>query len=167
MNFRLTLQQNCFNNIKNYTTGKVVNEVKYIGEVCSSINTYALPSTMARPFGCFADYYCSGYAIHDYWCDTLSTWDVEDRGSYFSKELYTFDFKIRTLATAYQHKFNNLFLYRPNSDIRDLVNNIDMNQVKITARHEFPSMVVNDLKKDDKPRLRIHGTEGFREEKLE
>ena len=121
---------------------------------------------MARPFGFYADYYGSAYAINDYWSSTINVWDVEDRHSYFAKELYTFDFKVRTLSSAYQHKYNNLYLYKPNRDIRDLINNIDMSRVKIKVRHEFPSQIVIDLKRDDAPRLRIHGTEGFREELL-
>ena len=41
-----------------------------------------------------------------------------------------------------------------------------MSQVKIKVRHDFPSQVVVDMKKDDVPRIRIHGVEGFREELL-
>ena len=160
------LQNNCFNNIKDYLGGKIVDENKYVGEIHSGINTYALPSSVARPFGFYADYYGSSHAINDYWCNTINVWDVEDRASYFSKELYTFDFKVRTLCTAYQHKFNNLFLFKDNRDIRDLVHNINLNGVTIKRRHEFPSDIVYDLKKDDAPRLRIHGVEGFREEQL-
>ena len=160
------MQKNCLNNIKNYTTGGVVNENKYVGEIHSSINTYALPSSMARPFGCYADYYGSAYGINDYFTNSINVWDMEDRHSFFAKELYTFDFKVRTLVTAYQHKYNNLYLYRPNKDIRDLIRNIDMSQVKIKVRHDFPSQVVVDMKKDDVPRIRIHGVEGFREELL-
>ena len=143
-----------------------MDEIKYLNDINSCISTYSLPSSEAKPFRCLYDYNVSSYAVNDYWCSTINQWDVEDNSNYFAKELFTFDFKVKTLCSAYQHKYNDLFLFKHNSDIRNLVPGIDMSKVDIKSRHDFPSDVVVNLKRDDTPRLRIHGQEGFREELL-
>ena len=160
------MQNDCLKTLKNYTEGSSYFPTKYRDGIHSAINTYALPSSQARPFGFFSDYYSSAYAYNDYWCASISSWDVEDKDSYFAKELFCFDFRIRCLVTAFQHKFNGLYLFDSNRNIEDLVHNVDESKIKMKARHNMPSDVVMDLKGNDTPRLRVHGIEGFREERL-
>ena len=143
-----------------------MDENKYIGEISSNISVYSLPSAEARPYGFFYDHSASSFGFNDYWTSTIGAWDVEDKDSYYSKELFIFDFKIRTLVTAFQHKHSNLFLYESNRDLRDLVRDIDASKVQTLKRHEFPSELVNDLKGTDTPKIRINGIGGFREENI-
>ena len=105
--------------------------------------------------------------LNDNWCASINVWDAEDRNSYFMKELYTFDFRIRTLITAFQNKYKNLFKIDWNSDLKELVPELDNDGISMTFRHDFPSEILNDFKANDMPRLRVRGEEGFWEENIE
>ena len=160
------MQNDCLDSIKNYLEGSNVSSVKYIGEIHSGISTYSLPSSQARPFGLFYDQFASSHAYNDYLCNTISSWDIEDRESFFQKELFVFDFKIRTLCTPYQHKYNDLFLYNRNCVLTDLVRDLNLSETEIQVRHGLPSDVLFDPDTDEAPRIRIKGSNGFWEERL-
>ena len=80
------------------------------------------------------------------------------------KEVYTFDFRIRTLITAFQNKYKNLYLLDWNSDLNTLVPGLNKEGITMKFRHDFPSEVLNDFKASDMPRLKVMGEEGFWEE---
>ena len=161
----MVLQNNCLSNIKSYTEGALEGHIKYMDKIHSYINTSSLPSVQAKPFGLFQDRFTSSYAINDYWCAS-GCWDVEDRDSFFARECYTFDFKVRTLVSSFQHKFNNLYLYEPNSSLHELLNITDDDDFSIKTRHEYPSQILYNFKGNDTPRIRVQGQTGFWEERL-
>ena len=163
---RTLLKNECLSSIKNYTLGLPENGNDYVDDIRSTINTYSLASTDAKPLKFYSDYYASALAFNDNFCCSINTWDAEDRYSYFMKEIFTFDFKIRTLVTAFQHKYSGLYLYNHRSKLADLVPGIDENGVAIWSRHDLPSEVLNDLRMDDAPRIKVKGEEGFWEERL-
>ena len=147
--------------------GNRINEVKYLDEIHSSINTYSLHAIHARPRKLITDQFASSYAVNDYFCNVISSWDIEDRESYFAKELYVFDFKIRTLCTPFQHKYNDLFRIEKQSRFCELVEGLEEDDIEIKYRHDFPSETLFDLYVDDAPRIKIRGHTGFWEEKIE
>ena len=160
------MQNDCLDSIMNYLDGKNMNGVKYIGEIHSGISTFSLPSSQARPFGFFYDQFSSSHAYNDFFCNTISSWDIEDRESFFQKELYVFDFRIRTLCTPYQHKYNDLFLFNRNCILTELVSDINESDTEIQVRHGLPSETLFDSETDEAPRIRIRGINGFWEERL-
>ena len=142
-------------------------ESKVINSIHSTLNTYALPSSGACPYSMFYDYFGSSYGLNDNWCMSINCWDAEDADSFFAKEVFTFDFKVRTLISPYQHKYSNLHTYQFHQNLSDLVEGIDVNGITIKIRHDFPSRTLNDFKAGrEAPRIKVRGTHGFFEEKL-
>ena len=105
-------------------------------------------------------------AVNDNWCSSINAWDAEDRNNYFMKEVYTFDFRIRTLITAFQNKYKNWYKLDWNSNLDELIPGLDRDGVTMKFRHDFPSEILNDFKARDMPRLRVKGEEGFWEESI-
>ena len=126
-----------------------------------------MPAIQARPRALITDHFASSLVLNDYFCNVISSWDIEDRESFFAKELYVFDFKIRTLCTPFQHKFNDLFLYDKQSRICDLVNELKEDETEVKFRHDFPSETLFDFYVDDAPRIKIRGHSGFWEERID
>ena len=166
MNFRILLKNECLASIKDYTLGKVTNDKRNADNIRSTINTYSLASTESKPLQFYYDYYASALAFNDNFCSSINVWDAEDRCNYYAGDFYTFDFKIRTLITSFQHKYSGLYLYNHRSKLSDLVMGIDENEVSIWARHDLPSETLNDLRMNSAPRIKVKGKEGFWEEIL-